>query len=174
MILHDDNPFSFARFLQFAYYGSYHHCPSDQELYWSDRRIPSVEDLLISGNGHDSYQEDKRQDEIRNPLSIDLEVYDLADKYGMSSLKMRALDNCEWSYGQNHNLLAASSRYYPDRMNQDPELKRRIADCIFVTIGQIREDEAEWENGAGKRMKEDFELCTMVIDKLRVRDHRFY
>lgn len=164
--LHDDNPFGFARLLQFVYYGHYLYDADDtREDYWGNRELISIVDLM-SGARHDSNDVDQKQDQSLTKLSRDLEVYELADKYGMSGLKAYALRRCVSNYQCGSSLSSSFLAYYPDRMNQDPELKKVVAICMASSISEIRLHQHEWENGAGKWMKEDFELCTMVIDKL--------
>lgn len=173
--LHDDKPFVFARVLQFIYHGEYTYTLGVTTARHRTGTITDLRDLLISGED-DSLYPNERDEDYEKPLDVlNLEVYDLADKYGIPTLKefslRKLVENATDSFYE-VDLRSLFAEHYPDRMGHDQSLKHAFAKCVARIFDRIRSDEHEWREGIGKWIRNDFELCTMVMEQLRHQDKK--
>lgn len=168
VMLHDDQVHAFARLLQFVYHGRYCY-QSDSGTGTRKEKITTIDDLLASGvkqlTSAEALQVASAKRDFIMP-AVDLEVYTLADKYDIPSLKTLSLQRCVLNSCLTCGITSLFAAHYPNRANQDPELKEAIADFIATKFHLIRHNEKEWTNGVERWLKEDFELCRMVMDRL--------
>lgn len=167
--LQNDDPIAFARLLQFLYHGAYTYDLRRTVSYGKPQRpVTALYDLTSSGE--DSTYFDKYDVDSRNFADYDIEVYDLANKYDVPTLKVFSLRECvenvtSESY-EAAELRTLFAEHYLARASHDQDLKNALAKCIAWNFDDIRGDEYEWEEGIGKWIKEDFELSTMVMEQL--------
>lgn len=168
--LQDDDPIAFARLLQFLYHGAYTYDLHRTNSYGKHRRpVTALYDLATSA--HNSAYCEKYNEDSKSVAGYDMEVYVLADKYDIPKLKTFSLRECVKFVTDElfdaAQLRSVFAEHYPDRTSHDRDLKNAFAECIAFDFDRIRNGELEWDEGIGKWIKEDFELCTMVMEQLR-------
>lgn len=163
----------FARVLQFIYQGVYTYALDATNTEHGDATITALGDLLASGKDDLLYLVEEDEDSDKSIAVLDLEVYDLADKYGIPKLKTFSLEELVDSVVRDGaDLLELFQEHYPARTNQDENLKEALAKCIALNYRRLRSGCITWEDGIGVWLKEDFGLCTMVMDQLQLRSKR--
>jgi len=156
----------FGRAIQFLYYDAYTYGQTSHIDH--DHNKPSLRRILAVKNhafGALWDQEDDRQ--LSNP-TIDLAMYEIAEKYGISRLKRYALKEfasgkTRIPYAQLHDLITS---YFPDQVQEDEVLKKAVARRIARVYGDIRGVDDTAGKAIKKWLKEDNDLCHMVIDTL--------
>lgn len=163
--MHDDNPAMFARLLQFLYHGNYTYYPTEiseiRSTLGPRKYQPTIEDLLTCETIRDVHCEIANIT-FRDYAQIDLDVYELADKYDIPSLTTFALRRCISNSPRVVSLTDMFAEYYPDRTSQDPKLCKVIAFLIARNYDLLQLATDEWNDGVGKWLTEDSELRGMV------------
>lgn len=166
--LRDDDPWAFARLVQFMYYGNY-----QLGLDYENRKLASIDKLLESGSDHQSYGADRslRRSQLHQceTAIFHLQVYDLADKYDIPGLRLTCTSNLGLDSASSHAISAIFSQYYPDRMNLDENLKVAMAKFTAHRFEYVQDDPDEWENGVGRWMTDDWDFCVAVMEQLAKR-----
>lgn len=92
-MFHDDNPYSFARFLQFCYYERYQ-LFNDGTIYGCLQvRGPSISQVLVQGGDCTKHDDPGGglADDRRSLSNVHFRMCVLADKYCMDGLKSHTL-----------------------------------------------------------------------------------
>lgn len=189
--LHDDDPWIFARFLQFAY------C-NDYEGNAIGTRSPDVKDhltirkLVRSGYSDPMFANKSFFHDKQNPLCVHFQVYELADKYGCEGLHDLARKNiasdsgCHQEIANFRALLGPKSLdEWKDLAAKDNKIKQIFA-RKFATNYKTIKTTAKSEAAKRKQLKlgrqeedhltplnewlrwlaEDNSFCMMVLDAM--------
>lgn len=174
--MHDDNPATFARLLQFLYHGNYTYYPTEISNTRSalGPRVyqPTIEDLLACETNRDVHYEIANIT-LRDYAQIDLDVYELADKYDIPSLITLALGRCYSNSPHVVFLTDMLAEYYPDRTSQDRKLGQVIAFLIAKNYDLLQSMKDEWDDGVGKWLIEDSELRDKVNSAKTILEARY-
>ena len=95
--MHDDDPFTFARLIEFAYFEYYSYPlqgPTAEDQGLSNLVIAIMQPFLDNGAANEA---DLERERARSMNDVHCEVIKLADKYGISSLIDHAVQCAQWS-----------------------------------------------------------------------------
>ncbi|KAK5100730.1 hypothetical protein LTR70_001369 [Exophiala xenobiotica] len=154
----DDNEWMLARMLQFLYYGYYDY---DQDVPQYENAV-SLADLVQGGCR-------KVTDAEPDPnfcMRVDLRMLQLGTKYCFGALKSHALAELRSYNGE--TFIKVVEDYCLYRINRHPGLKELVAERISNLYNELKEAQGveEWNAGIGKWLRDDHELCIMVMDEL--------
>lgn len=140
--------------LQFLCYGHYSY---DHDARAHKNAVSLAE--LIRGGGGSSV-------DTRDGILIDLRMFELGDKSCFETLRSHALDELR-DFNEKY-FLEMIADYFPDRINHHRDLKKFEAEAIARSYNKLREvqDIEEWNAGVGNWLRDDHELCIMVMDAL--------
>lgn len=97
--LHDDDPWIFARFLQFVYCGDYEgNCVGTRSL--DVKNHLTIKKLVQTGHNDPMFANKSFFQDKRNQLGMHFEIYELADKYGCNDLQDLARKNIARDVGE--------------------------------------------------------------------------
>jgi len=183
--LHDDDPSTFARILQYVYYSVYLY---DLNIEPQEQTVPTTNWSSINGlslstilNGGQLRNPSGKQDstltvkeiehcqevhEARSEACIDVLVYLLADKYLMPNLKRHAIQRFCGNATTCHRIVESLS----DHIEEMDAMFRKdaLACCIASMYSEMRYGKGGEENRriVQRWLVGDMALCVMVMDAM--------
>lgn len=177
--LHDDDPWIFARILQFAYTRevscttSFYSCAIGRNRADNSQTRVSIHSLMIKCEQSEAEAKAAVYDSPRHALELDIEIHVLAKKYGFTQLVQSMLKKMRF-YIENDEpgdrsedyleLLWVKNRLELDRL--DLELKKTIVDGVACRYSRLTssddEDDArflQWVHG-------DLEFLALLLPAL--------
>ncbi|KAK5090437.1 hypothetical protein LTR05_000609 [Lithohypha guttulata] len=152
--LHDDEPWMVGRTIQFFYTGSYDYTqarfckrPENGDSTRPQSKQASSVNLsqIMQTNKHvENYTVDKLIDRRWSATDTDIEMYIMADKYGIAKLRNRVLNSLGDRKLDHETLIKICTTSLKMLMNRDDDLKRVIAQKVADSYKKLRRCHSEW------------------------------